>query len=190
MDLIKIEFINKYRIIRIPIYIMTEEILNINSVMWEPYFVLSKASAGQIIYTLIYIRDNIQDIQVSELLTKFIAKYENLLNSDNEIYRNVLYFNLLVNLPRSINVDDHLYGSIKLSKAKIGVLIKCLKQRVQFIINREIPIPKYIEFDIEDYSKEFLHLQDSMKNYYSDILEFEKEFVTLVRSRRNIITQT
>lgn len=153
---------------------------SINSVMWEPYFILSKASLGQIMYTLYHIKNNINNLEIQNLLSTLVTKFENILISDNQLEKNVLYFNLIVNLPYSININNHLHNRIRLSKARIGILIKCLKQRVQFIIDREIPVPKYMDPTyLPEFPEKFTKLQNIMKGFLVDIVEFEQQFVAL-----------
>lgn len=168
--------------------------LSLGAVMWESYFILSKASIGQIVKTFNMIQDRerargnteLPDIICANIVNPFL---ELLTKGNNIAANNVRCHNMLYNLPTGVSINDKYHGKIRLSNAKIGLLIKCARGRVQFIVDRDIPIPKNLSSDIniEDYINEFNELKKDMIIFLKNIDEFEKEFVKYSRSRK---TQT
>ncbi len=75
-------------------------------------------------------------------------------------------------LPKDTIVDND--DDIRLKFANIGKLISALKQRVDFIITRDVPIV-YIPYD--NYVEAFKLFQETMKQFKEDITNFEDKFM-------------
>lgn len=158
---------------------------DIYNVDWKPYYRLSQASIGQIIRTFINIYDkleNSKNVKLRDLLYNLILKYTDILYINDYVEQNVIYYNLIVNLPKGMNIQKNKYGYIKLGNAKINLLIECIKQRINFIINRKVPIPKNLDsnINIDDYINQFNKLKTSMINYLQVVNEFETEYYKLL----------
>lgn len=176
-----------------------DENYNISNVFWEPYYILSKASIGQIIYTMLYIQDPTSYLYkktnpiILQKIREITDFYQEKLVKVSMIDKNVAFYNLIVDLPRSINVDNEIHGKIKLSHARIGQLIYALKTRITFILNRPVPQINFKDTDTdgsnEDYNLykiSFNNMQKDMKELMDIVLEFEDYYVNFVKKKNYV----
>jgi len=158
----------------------------------ESYYCLSRASLGQIIKTLLNILNNIPKntyeknlySRLKPAIEYLVGYYTDILKYSNNIEKDVKYYNLIVNLPKSISVNEIEHGNIKLKYAPIGKLIVAAKQRLEFIETREIP---KLYIDNELYLKEFIKMKKQLVNFTYALKDFEYEFVDAVIKARNVI---
>lgn len=163
--------------------------LSIDSIMWEPYYVLAKASFGQIMKTLILIHERqvnrYHNTTFTKILSSIIDPYVSILATSDYEMQNVVYHNLILNLPVGINVDNEIYGKVQLAFARTIDLIPCLIQRTEFIINREVPIPKWPNPNIkhENYVKAFNNLKVLLVDFLKIVKNAESDFKIFIESK-------
>ena len=159
--------------------------LDLLMVDWKPYYILSKASIGQIMMCFTKILNvvpkNTYELKLYEYLkpstTTLISEFKKLLIYDNDIERDILFYNLIINLPKTVSVNDEEDGLIKLRSAKIGYLIKAIKQRIKFIQERDIP-QRYVN-NLEQLEK-FNSLRSNINNFNSMVCIYESEFIVAI----------
>lgn len=174
-----------------------DEDYNISNVFWEPYYVLSKASIGQIIYTLLYVQDptSYMHRKINPIVLQKIREitdfYQSKLVKTTLVDKNVTFYNLIVDLPRSINVDDEIHGKVRLSHARVGQLVYALKTRIDFILNRPVPQINFKDCDTdgsnEDYNvykQSFNNMQKDMAELMKLVLDFEQFYFNFIKSSR------
>ena len=155
--------------------------------IWKPQYKLSRASIIQIILTFLNIRnrpkinDKINvyqtnlDEQLVPLIDELLDCFKKCLVWNDYIGEQVIIYNLLSFLPKNVFIIIEGYDE-KLKYANIGNLIKALKQRIKFIIDR--PMPKiYIDSNDDKYRESFLHLQKMIKSFLEDVEYFEESFI-------------
>jgi len=161
--------------------------ITLESVIWKFNFTLSRASIGQIMVSFQNIlkvrpKNTYESILYDQLIPatqKLINKYSIILSYQNKNEYNVKYYNLIVNLPNNISINDEEHGQIKLGHAKVGALIHALKQRIEFIIRRDMPELYKQDINLCD---EFTKLQKNMIEFKQSVIEFENEFVQAINS--------
>ena len=159
--------------------------LSLDSVKWNRNYSLSRASIGQIMRSFNNILSvNPKNIYEETLykhlkpeVQKLMDDYNQLLLCDNAYNFNVRYYNLIVNMPKDVSIYNQEHGNIRLGNPKIGALIKASKQRIDFIINREIP---YICKQDQNIHIEFIKLQQDMIKFKETLINFEKQFVLAI----------
>ena len=147
-----------------------ENSLSLTMVDWKSYYVLSKASIGQIMVCFSKILNvmpkNVYEIKLYEKLKpateKLLNEFNKLLIYNDAKDKDIRYYNLIVNLPKNISINDAENGLVILKSAKIGLLIKAIKQRISFIIEREIP-ERYLTD--QELLQGFNNLRSNMVNY-------------------------
>lgn len=151
-------------------------IINKSIVDWKPYYTLDKASLGQIIRTfekINIIPKNSYEIVLSDelniLIQQLISNFDKLLVFNNLIEYSIYYYNLLGSLPDGISINENNHKYIKLKTANIGNLVKALYQRINYILQRDIPL-------MYKYREEYLHVFNNMKNNLLKFLDNVKEF--------------
>lgn len=151
-------------------------IIDKSIVDWKPYYTLDKASLGQIMKTfekINIIPKNNYEIVLSDelniLIQQLINNFDKLLVFNNLIEYTVYYYNLLGPLPNGTSIDENNHKYIKLKTANIGNLVKALYQRVNYILQRDIPL-------MYKYREEYLTVFNNMKSNLSKFLDSVKEF--------------
>lgn len=159
--------------------------LTLDLVEWKPYYSLSKSSVGQIMYSfqriLNVIPKNIYEETLYEILKPLIEnlvnEYCKILLCSSIVENNVKYYNLIGKMPTNVSICESEHGMIKLKKPKIGKMISALKQRISFILKREIPT-LYLQND--EYLKEFNNMRIEIKNFEEIVNNFEQEFIEAI----------
>lgn len=162
-------------------------ILSLGSVDWKPNYVLSRASIGQIMVCfskiLYVVPKNIYEDKLYEklkpLTEHLLNDFKNLLTYTGDKDRDVKFYNLLINMPINVSVNDREDGLIKLKYAKIGSLIKAAKQRIKFIIERDAP-ERYL--GDQELLQEFNNLKSRIKNFLDTMNDYEAEFINAIDS--------
>jgi hypothetical protein len=162
-----------------------EYALSLNMVDWKANYVLSKASIGQIMVCfsniLKVIPKNVYEIKLYEKLKpaieKLLSEFNKMLMYKEVKDRDVKFYNLIVNMPNNVSINDVEAGSIVLKSAKIGALIKAMKQRINFIKDREFP-QRYLED--QELLQEFHNLRMVINNYLNAVNDFESEFISAI----------
>ena len=162
----------------------------IKDIKYEKYYKLCSAGIGQIIRAIhekqIHNIDNEHKKKLSlffeennqALIDSFIKIY---LNTENEYDKQIRKYNLMNGkLPRKIKINEEKHN-IKIGRAKMGQLIKALKQRINFIIEREIPEYYKNKEENINYMLGFKKLQQDMKEFLNEILIFESNYILLFR---------
>jgi hypothetical protein len=160
----------------------TNMILSINQINWNPNYILSKASIGQIIVSFKNIlkvreKNNYEHKLYSRLkpaVQYLIDKYSDILICNSLKEYQVKYYNLIVNMPNHVSIYPDEHNMIYMRNAKIGQLIKAAKQRIRFIIYRDTP---EIYLNDEETKNEWENLKIQMDNFYNEIFHFENEFL-------------
>jgi hypothetical protein len=160
---------------------MFDENYTINNIMWEPYFFLAKASIGQLFVTLIKIQDELEEPNpVLTILQQLTAKYLEILKAETFPAKNVKFFNLIVNLPKGVSIElykqKHRLGTVPIIN-----VIESIKNRIIFIINRELPIPKSLDpkITMEEYEVEYNNLKTAMKSLLAEVINFETDYIKI-----------
>jgi hypothetical protein len=159
--------------------------LELDEVDWKPNYVLSKSSIGHIIFTFKKILNvkpkNIYETTLYDLLKpllkQLLLEYNRVLLCSNIVERDVKYFNLIGNMPSYISINNEEHGNIKLKKPKIGMMINALKQRIIYILNREIP---FLYQQNENYLIEFKKMRFQLNNFEDFVNSFENEFIDAI----------
>lgn len=157
--------------------------LSLDLVNWKPNYILAMASIGQIMVSFSKIKNlvpkNTYEIILYEKLNKIVhtllIKYNNLLKYNSNVEREVKYYNLIVDLPKNTFIDDN--DNIYLKNAKIGKLVNASKQRINFILNRDIPMRYKKDILYED---AFIKMRDELKEFLNTMNDFEKDFVNSI----------
>ncbi len=163
--------------------------LCLGMVDFKPNYYLSKASIGQIMVCFqnvlsVKSKSNYETRLYSAILpeiNKLVQQYNGMLTFKNYPEMIVRYYNLLNKLPPNVTVYKEEHGTIQMKNPKIGALIKAAKQRLQFIITREMPDIYRINSEL---SKEFNNLKSDCQNLYDNMVQFEELFVKAVRSAK------
>jgi hypothetical protein len=162
-----------------------------NYITFENNQKLNRASFGQIMATIANVSINKKDLKPYEYYMKgwfnknipiLILEYLKLLTwlSDKQWW--VLYFNLIGNLPNKIHIYQEKHN-IMLKGANLGYLIEALKNRVNFIITRKIPI---MYLNDQEYLTFFNNLRELLKIFLQKIIIFEQEFVNAIDNAHHI----
>lgn len=153
---------------------------------YKPYYNLSKGSLGQIItaISLIKIKKNekneyekILDRWFNTAIPLFINKFIELFNNyQTTTEYEVKWYNLAGNLPKSVVINSEKHNK-KLSKANIGNLHEALIQRIDFIIERDMPEPYKGNNELESY---FNNLREQIKLFRNEANMFNESFVKII----------
>jgi len=159
----------------------------LDKVQYNRKYELHRASIGQIMVSFKLIATNpfhpkntYQQVfgdLTSAAATKLVEAYEKILVCENDKEKNVKFFNLIVNLPKNITIDEEHHANMHLGSSSIGSLLDALKQRIDFIVKREVPDKCKADDDLQKY---FIQMQREIDEFYDDVDDFEAEFVTIV----------
>ena len=105
---------------------------------------------------------------------KLAKAYNDILNCSNYEEYVVKEYNLLGDLPGKMAIDTSIQKSNLLFKAAVGDMINALKQRVKFIIEREIPV--YYNSN-EQFKKEFINMQEQIAEFSYEVNEYEENWI-------------
>jgi hypothetical protein len=160
--------------------------LSINNIKTYYELTIDRASIGQLILSLNFLgikkkaKQNIYQKKLNKIFfttkaKEFVEIYNKLLKCESEEERSVKYFNLVGPLPKKLSIPQKLSktGSPILNIAKIGDRIQALKQRVDFIANRDLPS---FYNDKPSHTKHFYEMQELMKSFVDEIDKFEIDF--------------
>lgn len=152
---------------------------------WKPYYNLSKASLGQIVQTLSKIkfsRRNVYEKALAEeleiIIPNFISSFDAMLDCVTKEEIDVYKVNLLGNLPKSVMINPEDHAGILLHRAPIGQIISALKQRVEFILERDTPV---MYDENKTYLEAFEEMKNKLKNFNEEILQFESKFCEAIK---------
>ena len=121
--------------------------LNLKMVDHKPYYILAHASIGQIMVSFQNIlsvkskneyEEKLYAILIPEI-KKLVNEYNEMLSFTNHNEMQVRYYNLITNFPKAVSIYEKEHSKVTMGNPKIGALIKAIKQRLDFIITREIP---------------------------------------------------
>ena len=158
--------------------------LTLCDVEWHPYYVLFRASLGQIMFSLSRVLEllpkNIYEktlySNLKSIIIKLIKEYDIMLKCSNKIEREVKFYNLIGKMPYLVKINEEEHN-IKLHKPKIGKIIAALKQRVNFILTRNIP---QFYKNNEIYLNEFQKMQEQIKKFKEKVYDFELNFIEAI----------
>lgn len=165
--------------------------LSIEMVEFKMTHYLAKASIGQIMFCFQRILNtqpkndfekNLYD-NLFPQIKKLLEEYEKMLEGTSNSKILVRYHNLIAKLPPGTIIYQGEHGRIKMRNPKIGALIMAIKQRLQFIMSRDIP---EIYKNNEELLKEFNDLKADCIVFYGSICTFEKKFTFAVRKTKVI----
>ena len=164
--------------------------LSLDNVDWKGHYVLARASIGQIIRTLQNVKIHAEkkkssvkpyemtlNVGLCDIISDLLDNYEKMLCFESDIERDIAFFNIIVNLPKDIVINAEKHGQIYLNRANIGNLIQAMRQRVDFILNRDIP-DRYTD-DPEQLTV-FNSLKEKLLNFKNDIDTFEQDFIDII----------
>lgn len=167
-----------------------KNILNMDEIDWHPLYKLNKASLGQIMQTFVQInfnpKNNYEKIinkTLKIIIPKLIESFKNIIIFENESEKQVYYYNLLGNLPQGMKINIEKHKNIFLKKANIGNLILALRQRITFILTRNVP--KMYKENL-NYLNAFNKMKKNLNNFLSIIENFEDEFVNSIDEAHKI----
>lgn len=159
--------------------------LSIAQVPWHYNYALSNASIGQILCCF----GNILNLQPKKVyeeklyeylkpnIQSLLADFDNILYCQDQDEIDVKYYNLLSYLPNSVHIFPEEHGQLKLGKPRIGALIKALKQRIEFVLDRETP---KMYLSNQNMLNGFLKMKIQLKKFLNDVRQFEQEFIWTV----------
>lgn len=159
--------------------------LTLDAIDWKPFYVLSKSSIGQIMISFKNILKvtpkNIYETKLYGRLKPavegLIGHYNDILQYENDIEKDVKFYNLIVNLPIGVTINDQEDGNITMKFAKIGKLIKAARQRINFIETRTVP-QMYVSN--EDYLRQFNKMKEELQDLQETFDDFENEFLEAI----------
>jgi len=162
----------------------TAQLLDKSGVIWKPHYTLDRASLGQIMKTFERIKitpkNNYERVLADELkkiITQLINSFDQLLHFATYTEAQVYYYNLLGPLPENVRVNTEEHKTIRLKTANVGNLLKATYQRVNFILEREVPLMyKYNP----DYLSAFNTMRSNLQKFLPRIQQFEEGFVDAV----------
>jgi len=146
---------------------------------------LCESSFGEIMQAFSQITIKKRELKAYEYFLKswFQVSIPNIVNEYLELleYKTkkqwaVNYFNLIGPLPPQLYINEEEHNMI-LKKSNLGNLLKALKNRIHFMLNRDIP-PMYLH-DCE-YLEHFNDIRSKLKMFDQNIDNFEKEFVKAI----------
>ena len=156
--------------------------LGLQCVRWNPFIILSKASLGHLMVNfgnllVLQPKNTYQTIlykNIHPFIVKILDTFTEMLSFKTEQEKNVKLYNVLGELPHEVFINHCTDGRIYLCNLRIGKLISTTKQRVEYIINRNVP-SRYIGDEI--LTDEFIKVRTSMKKLMLALNEFEIGFV-------------
>ena len=160
--------------------------INQLNIDFKPYYILSRASFGQIMesFNRISINKPTKSIYQHVIIQWFgkeipllIENFESILSHKCSIDYTIKWYSLAVNLPFKLHIMKYKHGKIYLKNAKIGVLVEALKQRLNYILIRETPY-RYINdpHQIDHY----IDMKKDLQKFKKTIDLFEKNFVEII----------
>ena len=163
----------------------TSEVTGIDCEVW---YKLCTCSLGQIIKSLKITKERLSEKEEKTKIdswlimhiTYLIGHYNQLIEKGEESGSKVRFNILTSRLPRDVRIEPDTCN-IEIRNAKIGMLIKQMLQRINFIINREVP-NKYITSDGDKH--EFETLQQDLIKFKIKVNQFKKGFVSVVKDAR------
>ena len=166
--------------------------LHLDLVDFSKYYILSRASLGQIMTSFaninftFSIKNNIYQNVLYQLLNiiipDLICSYYKLLKCNSFIEKEVKFYHLIVNIPHNLEIVLNNHNIVNLGKPKIGELITAIKQRIDYILNKQIPILyNGKQSHIEEYNKLLIQL----KGFKDNLLKFEKCFIDAISKARH-----
>lgn len=163
----------------------------LESVNWQPHYRLSKASIGQIMITFESILKKMKaktelNIYEQTLNSRVIPKMESIVdqfkkilsNSDNDFKKQVIFYNLIVDLPKGVMIDNDKHGKIFLKHANIGGLLEAARQRLSFILEREIPEIYKTDPNLD---AAFYCLRVELAIFLNEVIDFEDYFMESIK---------
>ena len=159
--------------------------LSILQVPWSYNHVLSSASIGQIMCCF----NNILTLKAKKVYEEKLYEYlkpniqillnefNGILYCDDQAEMDVKYYNLIFHLPKNVSIFPEEHGKIKLGKPKIGALIKAMKQRIEFILERETP---KMYLSNQEMLNGFLKMKTELRDFLSIVRKFEQDFIWTV----------
>jgi len=159
--------------------------LSRESISLKRNYILCKSSLAQIVETINQIKiipKNDYELVLKEnferIIPEFIKSFDKLLKTDNENDYIVRKYNLICNLPPGVSIYPKEQYQ-KLRTANIGNLLYALYQRIDYIIERDIP-DRYKDNDNEKLADSFIKLQNDLKLFRNDIRDFEDKFLAAI----------
>lgn len=155
--------------------------LSLEKVSIHYTYLLEKASIGQIMKRLsnLAIKDPKNPYQralneyFETAVPKLISAYNTLLKCSTYEEYVVKDYNLLGNLPKNMSLDTSIKKSPNLYQASVGDMLTALKQRIEFIAKRDIPM-FYEKNNV--YVEPFKRMQKQVLDLLPAITEFEDGF--------------
>ena len=154
----------------------------------KSYYILSKASLGQIIYKINSLQyyepktNNEYQKKIcnwfKEEIPKFINHFEKILESRDGRDYEIRHYNIFI-LKKGVEINSRNHR-VQLRYSRMGKLIEALKQRCDHLSLKEMPYC-YIESKDKLY---FRTLQRDIMNFLGIIEEFEKKFSDYVKEIR------
>ena len=158
--------------------------LSLDQVELKNWFKLNRSSLGQLLGQLqkVDIKNPNNEYKISFKawiknsgdIQELVSAYNNILRSNSKIEYNVKKVNLLGNLPKDIIVNTS-HNDTNLNKSRIGDIIRASKQRIIYMITRELP-ERYMDDKKERI--EFRKIQFQMVWFLLVMIKFECKFVT------------
>jgi len=162
------------------------ETLSLDLVYWQPWFALSKSSLGQIMRSISKIRyrakkGNKFQMEVypklNFLIKQLIKDFNEVLDYENDFEYKVNLYNLIGTLPRGMSINDDEHDRILLDSKEIGEFIVAALQRIDYILNREMPIMYRDRRGLED---AFRKMQNKLLEFKYILKEFENQYKKIV----------
>lgn len=158
--------------------------LSRNFVDWDPKYTLDRASLSQIIETIqktkIKPKNKYEEIlgeELQKIIPKLINQFDGMLKCESKKEHEVKRANLVGKMPKYVSINTEKHGRIKLNNAGIGVMIQALYQRVDFILDRDMP--KFYKDD-EEFENYFKNMQKLIGEFRQAVDEFEEDFMSSI----------
>ena len=165
---------------------------DLHGVHWKQTQKVCNSSLYQLILTLNEININFKNslatkmniykytfvVNTIPLIDKLITNFYELLNKYESDIENIVFsYNLLADLPYGITIIEDNDDYKKLKYTNIGCLIRAIKQRSTFIIERDMPICYKTS---SEYEQALEKLKKLMCEFLNNILEFELNFKNVI----------
>lgn len=172
--------------------------ISLDMIRIEKYYRVSKSSLPQLLVRLKMVNidnpKNSYEFMFNKLYRQrvqiVINEYNKVLKYRTSVEYYIKVYNLFGRLPKNIIIETFMKGSDKLFQSRVGDLITAIKQRIEFIIDRNVPQVYYLwDYNEElNYVEEFNKMQNELTKFWYTIDKFEKDFKEIIYVSKRAIT--
>ncbi len=164
--------------------------LDVGMVELKKWHKLDRASLGQIMRRMMDVQiknpKNSYEIVLDEF---FRSKTSELVNAYNKILEcwsfeeyEVKLYNLIGKLPPGLKIEIPIRKTNLLSRASMGDMVVAIKQRINFILTRDLPVMYTFR---PEYKDAFLKMQTELSEFLEKVEIYEEEFQDVIDKAHN-----